>query len=73
MNNTMVLTKRERMELTRRTRSRTGRAETARRARVILLLAEGVTWDVVCHTLACSRGFVATWSQRFTAEREGYR
>jgi len=69
MNNTMVLTKRERMELTRRTRSRTGRAETARRARVILLLAEGATWDVVCHTLACSRGFVATWSQRFTAER----
>ncbi|MDI3465111.1 MAG: hypothetical protein OJF50_003932 [Nitrospira sp.] len=41
----MVLTKRERSELTRRARSRTGRAETARRARVILLLAEGRTWD----------------------------
>ncbi len=69
MKNTMVLTKWERMELTRRVRSRTGRAETARRARVILLLAEGATWATVCHTLGCSRGFVATWSQRFAAER----
>jgi hypothetical protein len=56
----MVLTKRERMELTRRARSRTGRAKTARRARVILLLAEGATWDAVCHALGCSRGCSAT-------------
>lgn len=69
MKNTMVLTKWERMELTRRVRSRTGRAETARRARVILLLAEGATWATVCHALGCSRGVVATWSQRFAAER----
>lgn len=41
MGNTIILTKRERMELTGRVRSRTGRAEDARRARVILLLAEG--------------------------------
>jgi hypothetical protein len=33
----------ERMELTQRANSRTGRAEDARRARVILLLAEGRT------------------------------
>jgi transposase len=69
MGNTMILTKRERMELTRRARSRTGRAEAARRARVVLLLAEGATWDAVCHAVGCSRGFVATWSQRFAAER----
>lgn len=69
MEKTIVLTKRERMELTRQARSRTGRAETARRARVILLLAGGATWDAVCHALACSRGFVANWSRRFAAER----
>lgn len=69
MRNTIILTKRERMELTRRARSRTERAEAARRARVILLLAEGATWDAVCHAVGCSRGFVATWSQRFAAER----
>lgn len=69
MNNTIVLTKRERLELTRQARSRTGRAETARRARVILLLAQGATWETVCQALGCSRGFVANWRRRFTAER----
>ena len=56
MTNTITLTKRKRMELMRRVTSRTGRAEDARRARVILLLAEGRTWEVVCEHLACSRG-----------------
>lgn len=69
MRKTIALTKRERMELMRRANSRTGRAEDARRARVILLLAEGRTWDVVCEHVACSRGFVASWSQRFADDR----
>lgn len=69
MENTIVLTKRERVELIRQARSRTGRAERARRARVILLLAEGKTWDAICHTVGCSRGFVANWRQRFAAKR----
>ena len=69
MKNTSILTKQERMELTRQTRSRTGRADAARRARVILLLAEGATWSAVCHAVGCSRGFVATWSQRFAEDR----
>jgi len=43
--NTMTLTKSERMALMTRVRSRRGRAEDARRARVILLLSEGRTWD----------------------------
>lgn len=57
------------MELMRRATSRTGRAEDARWARVMLLLAEGRTWDVVCEHLACNRGFVASWSQRFADAR----
>ncbi len=44
----MNLTNAERVELVRRTKSRTGRAEDARRAHVVLLLAEGCTWDEVC-------------------------
>lgn len=68
MKNAMVLTAEEQAELSRRSTSRTGRAEDARRARVILLLSEGLTWDEVMERLDCSRGFVATWSQRF---REG--
>ena len=69
MTNTITLTKRERLELMRRATSRTGRTEDARRARVILLLAEGRTWAVVCEHLACSRGFVAIWKRRFSDAR----
>jgi transposase len=65
----ITLTKRERMELTQRAKSRTGRAEDARRARLILLLAEGHTWDEVCERIDCSRGFVASWSRRFAEQR----
>ena len=65
----MNLTKAERVELVRRTKSRTGRAEDARRAQVVLLLAEGFTWDEVCDRLDCSRGFVASWSTRFAEQR----
>src|SRR5690349_13693532 len=64
----IILSIEELAELRRRSTSRTGRAENARRARVILLLSEGLTWDEVMERLDCSRGFVATWSQRF---REG--
>jgi transposase len=63
------LTSTERMELTRRANSRTDRAEDARRARVILLLAEGCTWDEVCERIECSRGFVASWNKRFVEQR----
>jgi transposase len=57
------------MELTRRASSRTDRAEDARRARLILLLAEGHTWDEVSERIDCSRGFVASWTKRFTEQR----
>src|SRR6266850_2318515 len=69
MRDTIDLTRVERMELERRAASRTGRAEDARRARLILLLAAGHTWDEVSERVACSRGFVASWSKRFTEER----
>lgn len=57
------------MELSRRKTSRTRRAEDFRRARVILLLAEWRTWDVVCQHLGCSHGFFVTWQQRFVNSR----
>jgi transposase len=69
MTNAITLTKAERMELTRRVNNRTGRAEDARRARLILLLAEGHTWDEVIERMDCSRGFVASWSKRFAEQR----
>src|SRR2546429_197695 len=69
MTDTITLTKAERMELERRVASRTGRAEDARRARAILLLAEGHTWDEACDRVPCSRGFLASWWKRFEEER----
>jgi transposase len=69
MSNTITLTKSERMELTKQAASRSGRAEAARRARLVLLLAEGHTWDDICDRLPCSRGFIDSWSKRFAAER----
>ena len=69
MRDAITLTKTERMELTRRANSRTDRAEDARRARLILLLAQRHTWDEVCERVGCSRGFVASWSKRFCEQR----
>jgi transposase len=69
MTDTITLTKAERMELERRVASRTGRVEDARRARAILLLAEGHTWDETCDRVPCSRGFLASWSKRFEDQR----
>jgi transposase len=69
MTNAITLTTAECMELTRRAKSRTDRAEDARRARLILLLAEGHTWDEVIDRIGCSRGFVASWSKRFAEQR----
>src|SRR5487761_292819 len=69
MRDAISLTNSELMELTRRANSRTDRAEDARRARLGLLLAEGHTWDEVSERIGCSRGFVASWSKRFTEQR----
>ena len=69
MTDAITLTNWERMELQRRATSRTGRAEDARRARLILLLCEGHTWDEVCERVECSRGFLASWSERFREQR----
>ena len=38
-------------------------------ARLILLLAEGPTWDEVSERIECSRGFVASWNKRFVEQR----
>src|SRR5688572_31994372 len=69
MTDAITLTNMERMELTRRASSRADRAEDARRARLILLLADGHTWDEVSERIECSRGFVASWSKRFVEQR----
>ena len=65
----MILTKSERMELQRQARASSGRADSARHARLILLLAEGRTWAEVRAKLDCNDSYIARWSQRFATDR----
>lgn len=63
------LSEAEQGELSQRAASRSGRADDARRARLILLLAAGQTWAAVRDKLDCNDAFIARWSKRFEAER----
>ena len=69
MEGMMKLTKSERMELQRQAGARNARADVARHARLILLLAEGLTWTEVRAKLDCSDSYIDRWSKRFAAER----
>lgn len=66
---TIILSDPERMELSRRASSRAGRADDARRARLILLLESGATWATIREKLDCNDAFIDRWSKRFLAER----
>src|SRR5258708_5877799 len=65
----MQLTESEASELQRRASARTERAEIARHARLILLLAEGLTWAEIRVKLDCSDSYIDRWSKRFAADR----
>jgi transposase len=65
----MKLTKNERVELQRQASARNGRADSARRARLILLLAHGHTWAEIRVKLDCSDSYIDRWSKRFAADR----
>jgi transposase len=58
-----------RRELESRLRSRSLRADDARRARLILMLGDGETYEGIQEALGCSSTYVARWRSRF--ERDG--
>src|SRR6202034_743600 len=66
---TITLSDVERLELSRRATSRAGRADDARRARLILLLDAGETWAAIREKLDCNDAFIDRWSKRYLAER----
>jgi transposase len=69
MEGVMRLTKSERMELQRQAGARNGRADAARHARLILSLADGLTWAEIRAKLDCSDSYIDRWSKRFAADR----
>src|SRR5438093_2226486 len=63
------LSEAEREELERRLRLRTGRAEDARRARIILAIARGASYAESAGALACNRNYISRWKERFLGDR----
>src|ERR1043165_301179 len=61
----LELKRSDREELESRARSRKVRAEDARRARLILLLAEGEPYTSIQSKLQCNRSYVSRWKRRF--------
>ena len=63
------LTSSEHTELRDRLRSRTLPAEDVRRARLILLLAQGKSYFAIRQVLGCNPNYISRWKGRFEAER----
>src|SRR6187397_392336 len=63
-----VLTTDQRATLEARVRSGRGRADAARRARVILLLADGCSYATIARMTGCSSRTIALWKQRFAKD-----
>src|SRR5437667_12445526 len=59
----------EREELERRLRLRSGRAEDARRARMILAIDRGDSYTEIAGALACNRNYISRWKERFLEDR----
>ena len=63
------LTKIERKELERISRAQAVSVAQSRRARLILLLAQGAKWVSIREKLGCDTRFISRWGGRFIAER----
>jgi transposase len=58
----------DRQELERRVRSQSLRADDVRRARLLLLLADGESYSSIQATLGCSSAYISRWKTRFEGE-----
>jgi transposase len=65
----VLLTEAERAELEACARSRKGRADAARRARIILLLADGASYAETARATGASSATIALWKKRFLEDR----
>ena len=65
----IILSRTERLALEKLIKGRKTRADLARRARLIVLLADGFTWEAIQALLGCSTRFIRLWPKRFMVER----
>lgn len=68
INAPIKLTSGDRQELESRLRRRTLGAADAKVARLLLCLAEGLTYEEITAKLNCGGGFVSRWKERYLAE-----
>jgi transposase len=61
----MKLTAEVEQELRSRIRSQALRADDVRRARLILMLADGQSFSTIRKTLGCNRSYISCWKRRF--------
>lgn len=65
----LTLSRAERTALERQAQADLGSSAAARRARLVLLLADGCSWTQIRQRMGCSDSFIARWSKRFASER----
>src|ERR1043166_5021664 len=69
MNSTLSLTTEERRALGLLTRSRVAAAADVKRARLIMMLEDGLSWSAICERLPCTADYISRWKKRFERER----
>jgi transposase len=69
MNSNFVLTTEERAVLLSLTRSRVAPAADVKRARLIMMLDEGLSWTAISERLPCTADYISRWKRRFEQER----
>jgi transposase len=71
MNSLLDLTTEERRVLQALMRSRSAAAADVKRARLIMMLDQGLSWSAISSQLPCSPDYISRWKGRFEAERLG--
>lgn len=69
MESNLRLTTEERTSLQGLARSRTASAADVKRARLIMMLDEGLSWSAIGERLPCTPDFISRWKGRFKRER----
>jgi transposase len=69
MNLTLSLTMEERRALSVLTRSRTAAAADVKRARLIIMLEQELSWSAISERLPCTPDYINRWKRRFERER----
>src|SRR5512145_614040 len=71
MHSVLSLTKEERGVLETLTRSRVSPAADVKRARLMVMLDDGLSWQAISKQLPCSPDYINRWRRRFSADRLG--